>query len=99
MKEDVFNQYVSAIINRLGITRIELFTKNKEREIAEARFMLYYLCRNRGLKIALICKYLEKNNYSVGHSVVQHGIKRFEQMIENDPDYNEALKKVIEIGG
>ena len=41
MKEEVFNQYVNAIINRLRITKIELFTKNKERDIAEARFMLY----------------------------------------------------------
>ena len=99
MKEEVFNQYVNAIINRLRITKIELFTKNKERDIAEARFMLYYLCRNRGIRIALICKYLEKDNYKVGHSVVQHGLKRFEEMIETDPDYNEILKKVIEIGG
>ena len=47
MKEFVFNQYVESILKYMDITKEELFTKNKTRDIAEARFMLYYLCRNR----------------------------------------------------
>jgi chromosomal replication initiation ATPase DnaA len=47
MKKDIFNDYVDRVCHIFGLEKETLFTKNKRKDVVDARFLLYYLCRDR----------------------------------------------------
>jgi len=49
MKEYIFKQYLGNILEHLGITLEDLLEETKTRTIVEARYILYYLCQERGM--------------------------------------------------
>ena len=54
MKEYIFKQYLDNILDHLNIKIEDLLIKTKERRMTEARFLLYYLCHKRGIKMVEI---------------------------------------------
>jgi chromosomal replication initiation ATPase DnaA len=97
MKSKIFDNYVDNVANVFSITREDLFTKNKDREICTARFMLYYLCYKRNMILSYIQKSMLKNGYNVYHSTVSYGIKNIIERLEIDPDYVTLIKKLEQL--
>ena len=87
MKQEIFNMYVTKVIERFRITRDQLFTKSKKREFVDARFLLYYLCKKRGMRICYIQEYMEMNNYKIDHPTIIHGIREMTKRVNEDDDY------------
>jgi len=94
MKQDVFNQYVDRIIDLFGITKEELFSKSKRRDIVDARYLLYYLCFKRPMNISYIQKFMGSNGYTIQHSSVIHGINDVEVKAKEDSDYAQTIKDI-----
>jgi len=94
MKSDVFNQYVERVIDLFGITKEELFSKSKKREMVDARHLIYYLCSKRPIQITYIQRYMNQNGYKIQHSSIIHGIASVEQKIKDDKDYVTIVKEV-----
>lgn len=94
MKEDVFYQYVDRVTDLFGISRDELFSKSKKRNLVDARQLLYYLCSNRPIQITYIQKYMKDNGYDVCHSVIIHGINVMKNKVEEDRDYRSITKEI-----
>jgi hypothetical protein len=94
MKYEVFIQYVSRVINLFGITKEEFFSKNKKRDIVDARQLVYYLCSKRPMQITYIVKYMNDSGYSIKHSSIIHGIAAVEKKIAKDNDYVSIVKEV-----
>ena len=92
MKQDVFNQYVDRIIDLFGISREELFSKSKKREIVDARYLLYYLCHKRPMTITYIQRFMKANGYDIQHSSVIHGINDVAGRVKEDADYIQIVK-------
>tara|TARA_B100000768_G_C11284487_1_gene381236 strand:+ start:1625 stop:1918 length:294 start_codon:yes stop_codon:yes gene_type:complete len=92
MKRNIFDEYVEQVIELYGITKRDLFQKSKVREIVDARYVLYYLCYNRPMKLKYIQKYMSEGGYDIGHSSVLHGIKAITNYIESDEDYKSLLR-------
>jgi len=87
MKQDIFEGYVDKVTSHFGLTRDQLFTKDKSRHLSDARHVLYYLCHQRPMTNTYIKKYLSENGYGIDLASIGHGVRRVEKNINNDPDY------------
>ena len=94
MKQDIFDKYASSVAEEFGIPRQSLFVKTKERNHANARHMLYYLCSVRPIKVMSIVTYMLNNGYEIGHSSIIYGIRQMEQRMSEDKDYLRVIKKI-----
>jgi len=94
MKHDVFNQYVERVSDLFGISKDEIFSKSKKRELVDARHLVYYLCSKRPMQITYIQKYMNEAGYDIKHSSIIHGIASVEQKIAEDKDYVSVVKDV-----
>lgn len=94
MKQDVFNQYVERITNLFDIKKEDLFSKSKKTNLVDARYLLYYLCHKRPMRLSYIQKYMEENNYKIQHSSIIHGIGSVEERLKNDKDYVSVVKEL-----
>jgi len=97
MKKDIFENYVKLICEMFGIEKAELFTKNKRRDLVDARHMLYYMCFNRKLQVTHIKHYMNDNGYYVQHPTVLHGIKEIQKKMVDDYDYVRVINKLNDL--
>lgn len=96
MKREIFNKYADEVTRLFGISKDELFTKNKKRNISEARQVLYYLCYVRPMQITYIEQYMTDSGYVIKHPSIIHGIHAVEARIDGDRDYLTLIKKIQE---
>ena len=94
MKRDIFEDYVDRVTSRFDITRERLFTKDKSRDVVDARHMLYYLCSERPMTNTYIKQYMGDNGYHIDLPSIGHGIKRVERHISQDPDYTTLINQL-----
>lgn len=94
MKVDIFNQYVERVCDLFGISRESLFSKTKQRQLVDARYLLYYLCFKRPMTISYIQKYMLDNNYDTQHTTIIYGISTVEKRIKQDADYMQVVKDI-----
>jgi len=94
MKQEIFDMYVDSVIHHFGLTRDQLFTKDKSRHISDARHVLYYICKTRPMTTAYIKKYMGNNGYDISPGNILHGIKKVESHIETDPDYTTLINSM-----
>lgn len=97
MKKEIFDNYVKLICEMFGIKQDELFTKNKRRDLVDARHMLYYMCFNRKLQVTHIKQYMLENGYYVQHPTVLHGIKEIQKKMVDDYDYVRVINKLNDL--
>lgn len=74
--------------------KIDINQKTRKREVVEARFMYYELCRKKRMSLAQIGRFVGKD-----HATVLHGTKRFEILCEVDVDFKnnfQALKSIVD---
>jgi len=86
-KKNVFNQYAQSVAKAHDISTEQLFTKDKSKHVVDARHMLYYLCRQRPMRIAYIETYMKDSGYQITHSSIIHGLKSVDQNKLKDKDF------------
>ena len=94
MKLDKFNKNVSSIIEKTGLSKNELFRHSKKQTIVDARQILFYKCKEDGLKITYIQKYLKDNGFDVEHSTIIYGIKKITNLLEEDNELKSFISTV-----
>ena len=94
MKREIFNKYVEGIIDLFMISKKEFFSKTKKRSRVDARYLLYYLCYTRRMRVRYIQDYMEENGYLISHSSVLHGINKMTKEIEGDADYIRIIERL-----
>jgi chromosomal replication initiation ATPase DnaA len=94
MKQEIFDMYVKEVVKLFKIKRDELFTKNKRRDLADARYLLYYLCAKRPMNIRYIQEYMVANGYNIKHSSIIHGINVIAKRVEEDTDYTYIINDI-----
>jgi len=94
MKTEIFNEYTEKLLNVFDITRDEMFSKSKRRDLVDARQTLYYACSKRPMRVVYIQKYMKESGYDVGHTTILHGIKEIEKKVKSDKDYADLLKQL-----
>jgi len=94
MKADVFIQYVDIISKMFRISKEEMFSKSKNRDVVDARQLLYYLCSVRPMRISYIQRYMNDNGCDVKHSTIIHGINAVTKKMSEDRDYVSIVRKL-----
>jgi chromosomal replication initiation ATPase DnaA len=83
-----------------GISKEELFSKTRIRNIVDARYLLYYMCSTRPMQLTYIQKFLKEEGYDSKHPPLIHGINVVTKRLRDDPDYKvivEKLKNLVTI--
>ncbi len=94
MKKDIFEGYVDKVTSHFGLTRDQLFTKDKSRHLSDARHVLYYLCHQRPMTSTYIKHYMGESGYVIDLPSIGHGLKKVENHMNNDPDYITLINKL-----
>ena len=94
MKKDIFENYVTLVMEQFKISREEFFSRVKSREYAEARHLLYYLCYERKMRISSIKTYMEEGGLKVAHSTIIHRIKHMTIWVMEDPDMEIIAERI-----
>ena len=97
MKFELFNQFASEVCKVFGITEDDVFTKNKEASVVDARYLLYYLCSARKIKITYIQKYMKDRGYDIPHSTIHYGINQVKKKVHEDKDYQIVIDRINNI--
>jgi len=95
MKQDIFDKYAKAIAKKFDISLEDMFTKDNHPHVVDARYMLYYLCIERPIKISYIQKFLKNSGYTTYHSTIRYGYNKAKKIIESDSDYKQLINEVI----
>jgi chromosomal replication initiation ATPase DnaA len=94
MKSDIFYQYVDRVVDLFRISKEELFSKNKRRDLVDARHLLYYLCLKRPMSLSYIEKYMAENGYEIKHSTIIYGVGVMTERVKEDFDYAQMVKEI-----
>jgi chromosomal replication initiation ATPase DnaA len=94
MKSDIFYQYVDRVVDLFRISREDLFSKTKRRDLVDARYMLYYLCINRPMSLTYVEKYMAENGYQIKHSTIIYGLSVMTERVREDFDYAQMVKEI-----
>lgn len=95
MKQEIFEAYVDAIYKRFNIdSPVELFVKTKRRDIVDARYILYYMCRKRPMRIRYIQQYMQDKGYTISHSSIIHGVAQITRLVEEDSDWRNLIEEL-----
>lgn len=93
MKKEIFDKYSQAVANQFHLTLDEMFSKTKRQDIVEARHILYYLCKERPIRISLIKQFLQEKGYNITHTNITYGYNQAKKMIEEDSDYKNLINQ------
>jgi len=94
MKEEVFNQYADRVAKLFGITKEQLFSQTKKREIVDARQLLVYLCYNRKMRLITIKIFMDNNGYKTHNHTIAHCVKIINKKISEDRDYQTIISNI-----
>jgi chromosomal replication initiator protein len=94
MKKEIFDKYADSVSSLFRITKDELLSKTKRREISEARQILFYLCHERPMRISTIKQFMSELGYSPAHSTIIYSIGAVKKRIEQDNDYKRVIHKI-----
>jgi|TARA_R100001369_G_scaffold331_2_gene870 chromosomal replication initiation ATPase DnaA len=97
MKKAIFDRYANAIAKEFNLTLEEMFSTSRKQHLVEARQMLYYLCRERPMRISSIQTYLKDNGLDIHHSTIIHGNKKAKELIKSDPDYSNLSERISRV--
>ena len=94
MKQQIFMAYALDVCDIFGLKTKILFTKMKRRDVVDARFLLYYICFKRPMRIRDIQEYMADYGYAISHSAIIKGIAIMTDRIKNDKDYSDLIKRL-----
>jgi chromosomal replication initiation ATPase DnaA len=94
MKKDIFTQYLNAIVKLYKIDKSVIVSNNKEKDVVDAKQMLYYLCNKRQMTVSQIQKFMAEEGYDPKHCSIIRGIKRIELKVADDPDYKTITTRI-----
>ena len=84
MKNRIFNLYVNFICNECNISREQFFTKSGKTIYSTPRFMLYYICKERPIRMTEIKKRIESCNFNVERANIEYGINKISKSKDKD---------------
>ena len=94
MKHNIFDTYANAVAKQFHLTLDQMFSKDRRRDIVDARQMLYFICMERPIRLSYIQRFMEENGCHVKHSTIIHGYNRAKTLIEDDTDYEAVVRQI-----
>ena len=96
MKKVLFKKFAISMAEKFGLTLDEMFAVNREHDVVQARWMLYYLCVERKISVPYIKKCLAEQGYKASDSTITYGYKKASQLVATDSDYKQLTTEHLE---
>ena len=94
MKKRVFEEYLTKVLQLFNLSEENFFNVKRDRTISNARYMLFFLCKRRGIGPTEIIKYVKERGFEVKHPSIIIGANTFKQKIMDDNDYAVAVSRI-----
>jgi len=94
MKKEAFDFYVQSICKIYGFPVERLIEQTKNRDVTTARYLLYYLCYNRPMTLALIQMYMAELGLKVSHPTIIYGVRSIRKRMHTDKDIIQVLNRI-----
>jgi hypothetical protein len=76
--------YVDYICDECSISRDKFFSNSRKKRYSIARYMFYYVCRQRPMTVLNIIDYMADNGFSVTRQNIEYGVNKIEQYEDKD---------------
>ena len=91
MKRNKFNRYFDAVSDAFGL---DILTDTRKRKYSDARYVLYYLCREGNMRLEEIQEFLQEKGYQVSHTNIVHGHRNVSAILDSGRD--EDLQQLVD---
>lgn len=93
-KEKINNVNIRNIVKQSiwDFFKIDIEKPTRKREVVEARYMYYQVCRNWKMSLSEIGKSVDRD-----HATILHGLKRFEILCEIDVNFKNNFESLLTI--
>ena len=90
---DLFDEVVSAVTDATRTPAEELFQKTKDNHITQSRYLIYYILKENGYKLATISRCMKVNGYNAANSTILYGIKQIHDKLSTDSSLAEFVSR------
>lgn len=96
MKKEIMEQFVVNICKLYEITTDQFYTvvKPTPREVLDARYLFYYIAKNRKCRNYYVLKFLAEKGLPINNTALIHGIKVIKRRYQHDKDYDAVIEKL-----
>lgn len=94
MKKELFQSILSQILKKYGISKQEFYEQTKMPDIVNARYLLFYVCRTKGISVSRIERLLKDDGFEMSYATIFRGIKAMEKRIIEDADYSRIISSI-----
>lgn len=94
MKKKLFDSILQQILDRYHITKEELYEQSKMPDVVNARYLLFYVCKMKGIDVSRIRKLLKDDGFDMTYATILRGIKTMEKRIIDDADYSKIISSI-----
>ena len=91
IKRKTFDMYFKEVSDALGI---DILSNTRERDYTDARFVLYYLCRENNMRLKQIQEYLSDLGFSVSHTNIVYGHSHVSSLINKDEEMKQLVDSI-----
>jgi hypothetical protein len=98
MKHKIFDKYLADILKVFRIEEKDFFSPTKNRDIVDAKQLLYYMCSRRQMRPSSIKEMMSKAganyNYDIHKVNILRGIKNAQKLVDSDDDFFKVMKRI-----
>ena len=87
MKYKLFSKLALEVSHVFRVDEKKMFAKNKDTEVVDARFLLYYLCKINKIKQVQIQNFMLERGYDTPHTSIAYGVRSVTKKVEEDNEY------------
>ena len=94
MNRELFERILLQIMRRYAVSREQLYEQTKMPDVVNARYLLFYVCKMKGISISRLYILLTEDGFKTTKPTIFRGIKAMEQRILEDSDYSKIISSI-----
>lgn len=94
MKKKLFDGILRQVLDRYQISKEELYEQSKMPDVVNARYLLFYVCKMKGIDVSRLRKLLKDDGFDMTYATILRGIKVMEKRIMEDSDYSVIISSI-----
>lgn len=94
MSKQILDQLTNKCCQHFDVSRSDFFSKKFARDTTDARQLMFYCAKERGIQIFYISKYMLDNGMKMAHSTISHGIGVVSEKMERNEDYVSVINNI-----
>jgi len=90
---DLFDEVLSEVARVTRTQPSELFQKTKDNHVTQARYLIYYILKHNGYKLATIARCMKAHGYHAANSTIIYGVKQIHEKVSEDESLAEFVSR------